>query len=78
MKDLHTLALVCALLATATSAVAQQKSAAKPTKEVPAVVAALPTLAVADSEQLLAAEQAYLGAYDCEFKQTLGVSKHQV
>ena len=82
MKVKHTLALVCASLALASTAGAQQKPAAKPartaTKAVPAVVAALPALTVADAEQLLAAEQAYLGAYDCEFKQTLSVTKHQV
>jgi hypothetical protein len=86
MNVMHTLALVCASLALASTVAAQQNPAAKPAKAatkttakaVPALVAALPTLAVADAEQLLAAEQAYLGAYACEFKQTLSVSKHQV
>jgi hypothetical protein len=86
MNLVHTLALVCASFALATTAVAQDKPAAKAvgsgskatTKAVPAVVAAVPTLAVADAEQLLAAQQAYLGAYDCEFKQTLSITKHQV
>ena len=79
MNVVHTLALVSATFALATGAVAQDKPAARGTaKSVPAVVAALPTLAVADSEQLVAASQAYVGAYDCEFKQTLSVTKHQV
>jgi hypothetical protein len=82
MKVLHTLALVGASLALASTAAAQQQRTAKPVKAavktVPAVVAALPTLAVADAEQVLAAEQAYLGPYDCEFKQTLSITKHQV
>lgn len=79
MNLMHTLALAGATLALATSAVAQDKSAAKGTaKAVPAVVAALPTLPAANSEQLVAASQAYVGAYDCEFKQTLSVTKHSV
>jgi hypothetical protein len=82
MKVMHTLALVCASLALAFPAVAQQNPAAKPAKAAPKSagkpVAAVSSLAVADTEQLLAAEQAYLGAYHCEFKQTLSVSKHQV
>jgi hypothetical protein len=81
MKVVHHLALVCATLVVSAGAAAQDKPSAKggkTTKAVPAVVAALPTLAVADSEQLLAAQQAYMGAYDCEFKQTLSVTKHAV
>jgi hypothetical protein len=82
MNIVHTLALVGAAIAVATPAVAQDKLAAKTgpagAKAVPAVVAALPTLPPANSEQLLAASQAYLGAYDCEFKQTLSVTKHAV
>jgi hypothetical protein len=82
MNAVHTLALVCATFALTTAATAQDKPSSKArdagAKNVPAVVAALPTLAAADSEQLLAASQAYLGAYDCEFKQTLSISKHQV
>jgi len=83
MNLVHTLALVGATFALSTAAMAQDKPAAKArakqsAKAVPAVVAALPTLAVADSEQLVAASQAYVGAYDCEFKQTLSVTKHQV
>ena len=82
MKVVHTVALVCASFALAAAATAQDKAAGKSTqvaaKAVPAVVAALPTLPVAGPEQLLAASQAYMGAYDCEFKQTLNVTKHQV
>jgi hypothetical protein len=83
MNVMHTLALVGATFALAATATAQDKPSAKPgtarsAKAVPAVVAALPTLAVADAEQLLAASQAYVGAYDCEFKQTLSITKHAV
>ena len=81
MNLVHTLALVCASFALAATAAAQDKPAPKKSadaKSVPAVVAALPTLAVADPEQLLAAQQAYMGAYNCEFKQTLSITKHQV
>jgi hypothetical protein len=79
MNLVHTLALAGASLALATSAVAQDKPPAKGiAKAVPAVVAALPTLPAANSEQLVAASQAYVGAYDCEFKQTLSVTKHSV
>jgi hypothetical protein len=38
----------------------------------------LATLPAADEEQLLATSLALVGPYDCEFKQTLSVSKHQV
>jgi hypothetical protein len=81
MKVMHTLALVGATFALAAAASAQDKPATASTKgakAVPAVVAAVPTLAAADAEQLLAASQAYMGAYDCEFKQTLSVTKHAV
>ena len=87
MKLVHTLALICASVALAGTASAQDtktpakqpakpvKAAAKPAQSAPAPV---PTLAVADQEQQLAASLAYYGAYDCEFKQTLSVTKHQV
>ena len=87
MKLVHTLALICASVALAGTASAQDtktpakqpakpvKAAAKPAQSTPAPV---PTLSVADPEQLLAASLAYYGAYDCEFKQTLSVAKHQV
>jgi hypothetical protein len=39
---------------------------------------ALPTLVVADAEQLLAASQTHYGPYDCEFKQKLSITRHQV
>jgi hypothetical protein len=80
MKAFRSLALLGAPLALSTLVVAQDKPAAKSAAKqpVPAVVAAIPTLAVAGPEQLLAAAQALVGPYDCEFKQTLSVSKHQV
>jgi len=84
MRVVYTLALACASLALAAPALAQDKSttkvaAAKPAnKPNPGPVSQLPTLPVADQEQLLAASLTYLGHYDCEFKQTLQVAKHQV
>ena len=88
MKLVHTLALICASVALAGTASAQDNNTptkqAKPVKAAPAAKPAqsapapVPTLAVADQEQQLAASLAYYGAYDCEFKQTLSVTKHQV
>ena len=86
MRFMLPLALVCAAFAFANPATAQdnpsaKKStpAAKPAPKVnPVIAAALPTLAVADAEQLLAAGQTLFGPYDCEFKQTLNITKHQV
>ncbi len=79
MTIFRPLALVCAAFALAQPALAQDKPAAKraavksasqPNPE-PAA-----TLSTADPEQLLAAAQTYLGAYDCEFKQTLSITRH--
>lgn len=84
MKLVHSLALICASVALAGSAVAQDKtttSKARPAKAPNPVQSAqtvLPTLTVADQEQLIAAGQTYYGAYDCEFKQTLSITKHQI
>jgi hypothetical protein len=87
MKHLLTLLLSSAALALAAPAFAQDKPAPKqaPVKQAaakpaaaPAKAAPLPTLNVADPEQLMAASQAYYGPYECEFKQMLSVSKHQV
>ena len=89
MKHLITLLLSSTALALAVPAVAQDKPAPKPSSAKPAAApakpatatarpAAVPTLNVADPEQLLAASQAYYGPYECEFKQMLSVSKHQV
>ena len=87
MKFMQSVALGCASFALAAAAVAQDKPAAKqPTQRAAAKAptpvqgakAVLPTLNVADQEQLAAASQAYYGPYDCEFKQTLSVSRHQV
>jgi hypothetical protein len=80
MKAFRSLALLGASLALSTLAAAQDKPSTKSAAKapVPAVVAAIPTLGVADPEQLLAAAQAYVGPYDCEFKQTMSVSQHQV
>ncbi len=36
----------------------------------------LPPLFDADEDQLAAAERAYLGAYDCEFKQSINIAPH--
>ena len=85
MKLVHTLALVCASLALAGTAAAQQdksKAAKATVSKAPTPMqgaqAVLPTLKVADQEQLIAASQTYYGPHDCEFKQTLTVTKHQV
>jgi hypothetical protein len=84
MRVVHPLALVCASLALVNPAIAQDKqatkvAAAKPAnKPNPALVNQLPTLPAADAEQLLAASLALVGPYECEFKQTLSVSRHQI
>jgi hypothetical protein len=84
MKLVQSLALVCASVALAGAAGAQDNSSsrqARPSKAptpVQGAQAVLPTLAAADQEQLLAASQTYYGPYDCEFKQTLSISKHQI
>jgi hypothetical protein len=84
MKLVQSLALICASLALAGAAVAQDNTTqrkARPAKAPTPVQGAqtvLPTLTVADPEQLLAAAQTYYGAYDCEFKQTLSIAKHPV
>jgi hypothetical protein len=83
MKVFHSLALLGASLALSMQVAAQDKSATLlASKATPAsksnLAAGVPTLSVADAEQLVAASQAYFGPYDCEFKQTLSVSKHQV
>jgi hypothetical protein len=82
MKLVHTLALICASFALAGAAVSQDKSTtgpARPSKTpVQGAQAVLPALTAADPEQLLAAAQTYYGPYDCEFKQTLSISKHPV
>ena len=76
MKLVHSLALVCATIALAGAAGAQDKPARSSSKGPTPVQGAqtvLPTLSAADQEQLLAASQAYYGPYDCEFKQTVNV-----
>lgn len=86
MKLVHSLALICASVALAGTAAAQQdktkakqtSASAKKLTPVQGAQAVLPTLNVADAEQLIAASQAYYGPYECEFKQTLSVTKHQV
>lgn len=84
MKLVHCMALICASFALAGAAVAQDKtstSKARPAKAPTPVLSAqavLPTLTAADQEQLIAATQTYYGPYDCEFKQTLSISKHAV
>lgn len=84
MKLVQSLALVCASVALAGAAVAQDKPtpskarSAKAPTPVQGAQTVLPTLTVADQEQLIAAGQTYYGAYDCEFKQTLSITKHQI
>ncbi len=84
MKVVYPLALICASFALAHPVIAQDKqaikvAAAKPAnKPNPEMVNQLPTLPVANAEQLVAASLALVGPYDCEFKQTLNVAKHQV
>lgn len=85
MKPIRAMALVCASVALASTAVAQDKHSAKSTRSaskaptpVQGAQSVLPTLAPADQEQLTAASLAYYGPYDCEFKQTLSITKHQV
>jgi hypothetical protein len=83
MRAISSLAVAAVALALSGMAVAQDKFAAKtaakvPTKSAAAPLPSVPTLGVANAEQLLAMSQAYLGPYDCEFKQTLSVAKHQV
>lgn len=63
-----------------------RKAAAASTKHKPVKVAKTDTgqtapaaplvLDAANPEQMLATAATYLGAYDCEFKQTLSISKH--
>ena len=84
MRVVYPMALLCASLALVNPATAQDKqavkvAAAKPANQPnPAMANQLPTLPVADAEQKLAASLALLGPYDCEFKQTLSIAKHQV
>lgn len=84
MRVITSVSIGAVALALAGMAVAQEKLAAKTATKAPAKSAAapppmpMPTLGVASAEQLLATAQAYLGPHDCEFKQTLSVSKHQV
>jgi hypothetical protein len=84
MRVVFPLALFCASLSLTHPAAAQERqavkvAAAKPAnKPNPTLMDQLPTLPVADAEQLVAASLALVGSYDCEFKQTLTVVKHQV
>jgi hypothetical protein len=82
MKALRSLALIGASLALGSAFASQDKPSSKSTKK-PAVEAktAVPpplTLALADPEQIMAATMAFIGDYDCEFKQSLVVTRHQV
>jgi hypothetical protein len=74
-------------LCVATASIAQNAPARTPAKgsdkasaksAQAAAPAPIPSLSVASAEQLLAAAQAYLGPYDCEFKQELKVEKSRV
>ncbi|MBB4844028.1 hypothetical protein HNP55_002564 [Paucibacter oligotrophus] len=65
----------------AAKAAAPAKPAPKNTKVVKGKPAAKPApvdvvLAEANEEQLYAASRAYMGQYDCEFKQTIHITKH--
>jgi hypothetical protein len=81
MKLVQSLALVCASVALAGAAAAQDnKPAARQARPsstpMQGAQGVLPALNTADQEQMIAASLAYYGAYDCEFKQTLSVSRH--
>ena len=86
MRVVHTLALVCASLALVNTAGAQDQTAAKKSapaakpaaKPNPVIAGAMQPLAPADQEQLLAASLTLIGPYDCEFKQSLSITKHQM
>ena len=84
MKLVQSLALIGASFALAGAAIAQDKNtprqarAAKSPTPVQSAQTVLPALTAADEEQLLAASQTYFGPYDCEFKQTLSISKHAI
>jgi len=84
MKLVQSLALICASFALAGAAIAQDKTPtrqARPSKApapVQSAQAVLPVLTAADQEQLIAASQTYYGPYDCEFKQTLSIAKHEI
>jgi hypothetical protein len=87
MRTPHSLALFGVSLVLSTLVAAQDKPAAKPAAKAPARTAAsaaqpailpAPALSPANPEQQLAASLVLLGPYDCEFKQTLSVTKHQV
>jgi hypothetical protein len=90
MRAILSFALACACLGGAPVANAADKptearkpveasAKPKPAKDRQSVSAALPApvlLALADPEQLQAAAATYFGPYDCEFKQTLSISRH--
>jgi hypothetical protein len=83
MKLVQSVALICAAVALAGTAVAQDKPAGKQARTsskaptpVQGALSVLPTLTAADQEQLVAASLAYYGPYGCEFNQALSVSKH--
>jgi len=82
MKALRSLALIGASLALSNAFAAQDKpsstSTKKPAAEVKTAVPPPLTLALASPEQILAATMAFIGDYNCEFKQTLMVTRHQV
>jgi hypothetical protein len=85
MRIIYPLALAFSWLALSQPTLAQDKSsptkvaAAKPaTKPAAAAMPAPVSLPAANPEQLLAASQTYLGPYQCEFQQTLSITKHQI
>ncbi len=82
MKALRSLALIGVSFALGSVFAAQDsaKSGKKTPKQVEAKASVPPplTLALADPEQIMAATMAFIGDYNCEFKQTLMVTRHQV
>ncbi len=81
MKALRSLALIGAVLALTGAHAAQEKANTKGAKSPTQAKASVPpplTLAMADPEQILASTMAFLGDYNCEQKQVLLVTRHQV
>ncbi len=84
MKALRSLALVGVSIALGSAFAAQDKDSSKAAKKTPKTVeakASVPpplTLAMADPEQIVASALAFVGEYNCEDKQTLVVTRHQV
>lgn len=84
MKALRSLALIGASVAMGSALAAHSGDSHKAAKKAPqkeSAKASVPpplTLAMANPEQLVAATMAFVGDYNCEFKQMLVVSRSQV